>query len=655
MTEMSVKEKAASEAAKQNKNQSVAILANKAADCEVDPIDNAVTPIFTDEGNGVKSFTKANGDKYLTGPLGVVFVPAGKSEDNAQKVCGPLEVAGRYRDRKGNGWGRVVVWHDGDNTRHELKLSEGDLSTKQSEVSAELASGGLEIFASVSSGRPNRVVDYIRSYPREALPKLCSTKSYGWHDIGYSFVLPDGVIGETENGEGVLFDGDESAAPKYASKGTLKDWQDNVAAIALCSNRIAFFTCIGFAAPLARLVNEPSGGFHLVGDSSLGKSSALRALCSVFASAASNGESGEMASWRATDNGLEAFCQSHSDLPMICDEIGQADGRNIVKVLYMIGNESGKRRMTKGLQNKAAASWRLLLASSGEVSAEEFARRYGVKVDDGINVRLANIEVTNENGLGIFDRVPNGETSKGLADKLRQYTESRYYGTAGPEFLKHLIADIKENGHDVFTENLEKGLEEFQKTVNPDTDPMVGRVARRFALVAVAGELAIQYGVLSWKENTALKAAQVCFQIWRKSFKSKAEQEADFIEYILSYPEIHRERFDWIEIDIDGTISSSNETVFDNRLGTIIIKQDGGGKVFYIPKMFVDEVLIKQGYQKAASLKILKENGWIIGGSAPSYQYKVPSKGMTGLKPNGRFICIRLRENHQEGAENTDD
>lgn len=647
MTDLDVKEKAAGEAAKQNGTTEILN--------DSDPFDNPVSVVLTDEGNGVKSFKKENGDTFLTGPLGVVFIAAGKSEDNAQKVCGALEVVGRYRDKKGNGWGRVVVWHDGDDTRHELKISEGDLSTKQSEVFAALASGGLEIFAVPSSGRPNRVVDYIRSYPREALPKLCSTKSFGWHDKGHAFVLPDRVIGDTESGEGVLFDGNEADAPKYASKGTLKDWQDNVASIALCSNRITFFTCIAFAAPLARLVNEPSGGFHLVGDSSLGKSSALRALCSVFASAASDGESGEMASWRATDNGLEAFCQSHTDLPMICDEIGQADGRNIGKVLYMIGNESGKRRMTKGLQNKAAASWRLLLASSGEVSAEEFAKRYGVKVDDGINVRLANIEVTNDNGLGIFDCVPDGETSKGLADKLRQYTESRHYGTAGPEFLQHLVADIKENGLEAFTKNLENGLTEFQKTVNSDTDPMVGRVARRFALVAVAGELAIQYGVLPWKENTALKAAQVCFQVWRKGFKSKAEQEADFIEYILSYPEIHRQRFDIVAIDISGKYKEPDPTGYDNRLGVMHVKDDGGGKVFYIPKMFVEEVLGKRGYQKAASLKILKENDLIIGGSAPSYQYKVPSKGMHGLKPNMRYLCIRLRENHQEGPENADD
>ena len=93
MTDMAVKEKAAGEAAKQN--DTVQILNDS------DPFDNPVKAVLTDEGNGVKSFTKANGDKFLTGPLGVVFIPAGKSEDNAQKVCGALEVVGRYRDKKG--------------------------------------------------------------------------------------------------------------------------------------------------------------------------------------------------------------------------------------------------------------------------------------------------------------------------------------------------------------------------------------------------------------------------------------------------------------------------------------------------------------------------------------------------------------------------
>lgn len=92
MTDMVEKEKAASEAAKQNGTTEILN--------DSDPFDNPVKAVLTDEGNGVKSFTKANGDKFLTGPLGVVFIAAGKSEDNAQKVCGPLEVIVRYRDKK---------------------------------------------------------------------------------------------------------------------------------------------------------------------------------------------------------------------------------------------------------------------------------------------------------------------------------------------------------------------------------------------------------------------------------------------------------------------------------------------------------------------------------------------------------------------------
>lgn len=61
MTEMSVKEKAAGEAAKQN--DTVQILNDS------DPFDNPVSAVLADEGNGVKSFTKANGDKFLLARL----------------------------------------------------------------------------------------------------------------------------------------------------------------------------------------------------------------------------------------------------------------------------------------------------------------------------------------------------------------------------------------------------------------------------------------------------------------------------------------------------------------------------------------------------------------------------------------------------------
>ena len=59
----------------------------------VDPIDNAkAVSQLTDEGNGVKSFTKPNGDKFLFGSLGVSFVPSGRDSKEAMEVCNFLSI-----------------------------------------------------------------------------------------------------------------------------------------------------------------------------------------------------------------------------------------------------------------------------------------------------------------------------------------------------------------------------------------------------------------------------------------------------------------------------------------------------------------------------------------------------------------------------------
>ena len=40
------------------------------------------------------------------------------------------------------------------------------------------------------------------------------------------------------------------------------------------------------------------------------------------------------------------------------------------------------------------------------------------------------------------------------------------------------------------------------------------RAAKRFGLIAAAGELAIALEILPWEEGTALKAATACFEAW---------------------------------------------------------------------------------------------------------------------------------------------
>lgn len=48
----------------------------------------------------------------------------------------------------------------------------------------------------------------------------------------------------------------------------------------------------------------------------------------------------------------------------------------------------------------------------------------------------------------------------------------------------------------------------------PDAAGQVARVAKRFALIGAAGEMATTAGITGWPDGTAFEAAHRCFQDW---------------------------------------------------------------------------------------------------------------------------------------------
>jgi putative DNA primase/helicase len=65
------------------------------------------------------------------------------------------------------------------------------------------------------------------------------------------------------------------------------------------------------------------------------------------------------------------------------------------------------------------------------------------------------------------------------------------------------------------------------KAIPARADGQVRRVAGRFALVALAGELAREFAVLPWPEGEASRAALVCFKAWleRRGHIGASERE----------------------------------------------------------------------------------------------------------------------------------
>ena len=74
----------------------------------------------------------------------------------------------------------------------------------------------------------------------------------------------------------------------------------------------------------------------------------------------------------------------------------------------------------------------------------------------------------------------------------------------------------------------------FAAALPAGADPQVRDVARRFALVAVAGELARRWGVLPWPEGEAERAARAMLAAWlvRRAGGAGAAEQAAHLERV---------------------------------------------------------------------------------------------------------------------------
>ena len=144
------------------------------------------------------------------------------------------------------------------------------------------------------------------------------------------------AIGSSD--ELVVFQNAHGIEPAFAVAGSVDEWRESVAALAAGNTRLVFALSVAFAGTLASLVGEDSGGFHLRGKSSSGKSTALRVAASVW------GEPTYVRVWRATANGLEGLAAMHNDGLLILDELSQCDPREAGEAACLLANGQGKSR-----------------------------------------------------------------------------------------------------------------------------------------------------------------------------------------------------------------------------------------------------------------------------------------------------------------------
>ena len=198
---------------------------------------------------------------------------------------------------------------------------------------------------------------------------------------------------------------------------------------------LCFPKSVGFAGPVADLLDEGSFGFHLDGGSSIGKTAALVAAGSVWGG---GGPLGFAYSWRTTDNGAEGMFSAHSGTMVPLDELSQLATEVASTLTYMFGNGHGKSRAGRNGEARRTAEWRGVLLSTGEVGIsgkiEEFGRCRKAKA--GQLVRLIDIPADAGSGHGLFD-TSHGEPAAEFARRLK-VSATTCYGCGGASLCSPL-------------------------------------------------------------------------------------------------------------------------------------------------------------------------------------------------------------------------
>jgi putative DNA primase/helicase len=167
----------------------------------------------------------------------------------------------------------------------------------------------------------------------------------------------------------------------------------------------------------------------------------------------------------------------------------------------------GRTRALKSGLTAPRLEWRVLVISSGETSlADKIVEASTSKRHmPGQAVRFIDLAADAGAGFGAFDYAPKlaekpnggtpGDRGAALARVLVDAAQS-CFGTAGPAFVKALIADREDS-----LAQARRIIEEFVARHASGADGQVQRVARTFGLLAAAGELATAYRVFPWPEG----------------------------------------------------------------------------------------------------------------------------------------------------------
>lgn len=302
----------------------------------------------------------------------------------------------------------------------------------------------------------------------------------------------------------------------YQRSRSLGGWWDQFSWALRHNPLLLFGACVALAPPLLMVAGLEGCVFSIVGENSRGKSTLLNLMGSMRGGRP-NGKLGFQASWRSTAAALEKVAAAANDGLLVLDDIrllpGDARGRasTLKESLYFLTSGIEKDRYARSEQ---LASFRVIVATSDNLSLRQNLAEGGVTHDGSMDVRFIELPATRK--FGVLDQVPEGVRPSDFADWINK-TTFEYYG-APIHVLLRTLSSMDRGQIEVF---VREGMDEMREILQvPQEASSQARVANYFGLVYAAGLMARRTGILRLSRRRLIGAV---VDVYRSHLSVRAE------------------------------------------------------------------------------------------------------------------------------------
>jgi putative DNA primase/helicase len=451
-----------------------------------------------------------------------------KTKD-APSPTSKIIIKGEGRDEWRNRYFKLTV----NNSNLDVPpFSMGQIVSNPDLIYTAMSNAGANIFSPSSK---TQVLNLLQAIKRKKVSFKVVTR-LGWNSG--AIVRPNAVIGTPKRRLETSFgDLDTQVLAKYRVRGTLAEWQDKIAALSPGNSRLLFALSLAFTGPILKLVSGPrGGGFQLWGDKETGKTTAAMVAGSVWGchNDAGTPDIGFAESWHTTANEVEVTALAHSDYLLILDETFEAglSDREIAQLVLTVIMILSQQREKARNNSPPPRSWRCYFLSTSNFSLDALAQRGGVDLNDAHRSRLTEIPLP-ASGHGIYEDLHGFASGEALTDSLVPSCR-RYFGSAGLEFQKRVVADYQADASGL-KKWLQHRREKYRNALKVLTEKEgltpLKRSTGRCATVYAAGALAIKYGILPGTKKEFVGGHFILSDRWSQGSQARAETGGEIGAY----------------------------------------------------------------------------------------------------------------------------